>query len=114
MEPKRGLGGAQAYRKNSQKHDFSKSDSEKILFRKLYVGREAVGSKEPPGGIIYFWTVLSPNGALRARPKLIMCPWPQPPTQKYKNPADSLSWREEGPLRQAIETPFLAPGFQSI
>ena len=24
------------------------------------------GSKEPTGGIIYFWVLLSPNGALRA------------------------------------------------
>ena len=43
----RGLGGAQAY------SDFSKSDSEQFLFRKFYMGRG--GSKEPPGGIIYFW-----------------------------------------------------------
>ena len=66
MGPKRGLEEAQAYRENSQKHDFSKPDSEKFLFRKLYVGRG--GSKGPPGGIIYFWAVLSPDGALRARP----------------------------------------------
>jgi hypothetical protein len=66
MGQKRGLEGARAYRENSQKHDFSKSDSEKFLSRKFYVGRG--GSKEPPGGIIYFWTALSPNGALRARP----------------------------------------------
>jgi hypothetical protein len=66
MGPKRGLEGAQAYRENSQKHDMSKSDSEKFLFKVFYVGRG--GSKEPPGGIIYFWTVLSPNGALHARP----------------------------------------------
>jgi hypothetical protein len=52
MGPKRGPEGAQAYRENSQKHDFSKSDSEKFLFRKVYVGRG--GSKESPGGIIYF------------------------------------------------------------
>jgi hypothetical protein len=71
MRPKRGLGEAQAYRENSQKHDFSKSDSEKFLFRKFYVGRD--GSKEPPGGINYFWTILSPYGALRARPvKLLL------------------------------------------
>ena len=52
MGPKRGLEGAQVYRENSQKHDFSKSDSEKFLFRKFYAGRG--GSEEPPGGIIYF------------------------------------------------------------
>jgi hypothetical protein len=46
MGPKKGLEGAQAYRENSQKHDFSKSDSEKFLYRKFYVGRG--GSKEPP------------------------------------------------------------------
>jgi hypothetical protein len=38
MGPKRGPKGARAYRENSQKHDFSKSDSEKFLFRKFYVG----------------------------------------------------------------------------
>ena len=59
---KRGLGGAQAYRENSQKRDFSKSDSEQFLFRKFYMGRG--GSKEPPGGII------SPM-ALYARAQLI-------------------------------------------
>jgi hypothetical protein len=66
MGPKRGLQveGAQdyyiLYRENSQKRDFSKSDSEKFLVRKFYVGRG--GLKEPPGGIIYFWVLLSPNG----------------------------------------------------
>ena len=67
----KGLEGAQAYRENSQKRDFSKSDSEKFLFRKFYMGRG--GSKEPPGGIIYFWAVLFPNGALRARPVNLEC-----------------------------------------
>ena len=62
----RGLEWAQAYRENSQKRDFSKSDSEQFLFRNFYMGRG--GSKEPPGGIIYFWAALFPNGALRARP----------------------------------------------
>jgi hypothetical protein len=57
MGPKRGLEGARAYRENSPKHDISKSDSEKILFRKFYVGRG--GSKEPPGGFIL--TVLPPS-----------------------------------------------------
>jgi hypothetical protein len=47
-------------------HDFSNSDSEKILSRKFHVGRG--GSKEPPGGNIYFWAAISPLGALRARP----------------------------------------------
>jgi hypothetical protein len=50
--------GAQAYRENFQKRDFSKSDPEKSLFTKFYVGRG--GSKEPPDGIIYFWAVISP------------------------------------------------------
>jgi hypothetical protein len=71
MGPKRGLEEVPAYRENPQKHDSSKSDSEKYLFRKFYVGRG--GSKEPPGGINYFWTVLSPNGALRARPVKLEC-----------------------------------------
>ena len=42
----RGPEGAQAYRENSQKRDFSKSDSEQFLFRKFYMCRG--GSKEPP------------------------------------------------------------------
>jgi hypothetical protein len=63
MGQKRGLEGAQAYRENSQKHDFSKSDSEKFLFRKFYVGRG--GSKEPPGGIIHF---LVPHFPYNMRP----------------------------------------------
>jgi hypothetical protein len=54
MGPNRGLEGAQAYRENSPKHDFSKSDSEKFLFRKVYVGRGGSKVKEPPGGIICF------------------------------------------------------------
>jgi hypothetical protein len=66
-----GLEGAQAYnRENPPKRDFSKSDSEQFLFRKFYMGRG--GSKEPPGGIIYFWTVLFPNGALRTRPVKVL------------------------------------------
>jgi hypothetical protein len=62
----RGLEWAQAYRENSQKRDFSKSDSGQFLFRNFYMDRG--GSKEPPGGILYFWAALFPNGALRARP----------------------------------------------
>jgi hypothetical protein len=62
----RGPEEAQAYRENFQKHNFQNPIQSNSFFRKFYVGRG--GSKEPPGGIIYFWTVLSQNGALRARP----------------------------------------------
>ena len=69
MGPKRGLEGAQAYRENSQKQIFSKSDSEKFLFRKFYVGRG--GSKEPPAELFIFGPYLYfPPMVLYARAQL--------------------------------------------
>ena len=42
----------------AKKHNFSKSDLEKTLSRKIYVGQG--GSKEPPGGIFVALSILGP------------------------------------------------------